>query len=183
MAIYTRRGDKGESNFYGGTTRSSKSDSRFGTIGTIDELNSQLGVVLSLVPDPKTRRVIEGVQQDLFEIASEVATEKSTKPPFALPKSKIKKLEHSLDWFWGKLPPLSQFIFPGGTQTAAQLQVTRAVARRAEREAVLAQVPNTNILAYLNRLSDLLFTLAVWENRQAGITEKTWKGAAKKASK
>lgn len=183
MAIYTRRGDKGKTTLYGGITEISKSDPRIKSCGTIDELSSQLGLVSSLLTDRKLKRVIHSLQQDLFEIGSEIATPEGLVSPFKLAKRKITKLERIIDGYWGKLPTLSQFVFPGGTPAAASLHVARSVARRAEREVVAADVINPNIIPYLNRLSDLLFTLARWVNFQAGVSEKTWPGIKKKVPK
>lgn len=206
MAIYTKKGDKGETSLYGGTPVS-KSDQRIRSIGTIDELSSQLGVVSSLlsrragrwlgepfgserVSGPEANqggdlRRIKQIQQDLFEIASELAQE-AQKPPFKFARAKIVRLERLIDKFWSKLPPLGYFIYPGGTQVSAQLHVARSVARRAEREVVelvASFVVNPNILAYLNRLSDFLFTLALWVNRQARVEEKIWPGFKKRRAK
>lgn len=176
MSVYTKRGDRGKTSLYAAANQISKQDPRIAAYGTIDELNSQLGLVSSLLSDKTLKRTITRLQKDLFEIASELATEKGVKPAFRLAKRKTSSLEKSIDRYWSKLPALNRFVFPGGTQVAAQLHVARAVCRRAERRVVAASPPNLNILAYLNRLSDLLFTLALWVNYQAGVEEQIWSG-------
>ncbi len=165
MAIYTKRGDKGETSLYDKNSRQnirvSKDSLRIEAIGAIDELNSYLGVASADLKD---------IQRDLFTIGSILAGAK-----LRFPKSKIKKLEKVIDKLEGTLPVLKNFILPGGIQTAANLQYARALCRRAERAIVRLEIKNQEILAYINRLSDYLFMLARKANYDVGIKEEVWK--------
>lgn len=182
MAIYTRRGDRGTTSLFGGKSGTRKDSPRIAVLGTIDELNSQLGFVVSLVTrraHRKTRSIILGIQQDLFEIAAEVGTPPAVKPPFTLTQASVKELEKIIDRLEGSLPALGNFIFPGGSTPGASLHVARSVCRRLEREVVhLARREKVNpeILRYLNRLSDCLFMLAREVNRVEKKPEEIWKG-------
>lgn len=179
MAIYTRRGDQGRTNLYEGKRRW-KNDRRVVALGAIDELNSQLGFVSSLL-SRRTRKfkdIIHQVQQDLFEIASELAMPPPKKTRFLLGAKKIREIEGQIDYLEGELPVLANFIFPGGSPAGASLHVARSVCRRAEREVVALsreEKMNPNILVYLNRLSDLLFMLARKINRLHKTSEVQWK--------
>lgn len=168
MAIYTKRGDKGETSLYDKNSRQnirvSKDSLRIGAIGAIDELNSYLGVASTNLKD---------IQRDLFTIGSILAGAR-----LSFGKAKTKKLEKTIDKLEGKLPVLKNFILPGGTSEAAHLQYARALCRRAERELVSlskTQDINPNILTFMNRLSDYLFMFARKANYDAKIKEETWK--------
>jgi len=179
MAIYTRKGDRGKTGIYGSKKRISKSDQRVWVLGSIDELNSQLGLVLSLLSDPEIRGIFEDLQEDLFEIAAEIAANKHPIKKFRFKKSKTTKIERLIDYYWPRLPKLQRFVFPGGSTTAAQIHISRALCRRVEREMVEIKV-DPSILSYINRLSDLLFTLARWVNYKEGFAEKLWIGLQNK---
>lgn len=179
MAIYTRRGDRGRTSLYDGKRRW-KNNRRIVALGTIDELNSQLGFSASLLTgrNRRLKTVIRQVQQNLFEIASELATQPPKKPRFLLGTKKIREIEGQIDHLEGELPVLGNFIFPGGSPVGAALHVARSVCRRAEREVVALsrkEKVNPNILMYLNRLSDLLFMLARKINRLDKSPEEIWK--------
>jgi cob(I)alamin adenosyltransferase len=173
--IYTRGGDAGQTSL-GDGSRVSKLDPRIAAYGTVDELNSLLGLVLAertLTPD--LRATLERVQNDLFDLGADLAV------PFVegddrlrVTQPMIDELEHACDTFNEPLPELKSFVLPGGTEAAARVHVARAVCRRAEREALEA---NGNPLAvvYLNRLSDLLFILARAANALAGVHEPLWR--------
>lgn len=184
MSIYTRAGDRGSTRVYGTRERISKTDRRIASLGGIDELNAQLGVVLVKCGRGRARRELLRVQRDLFEIGAEIATAPPETPPFKLGKSAIARLERSIDFYWKALPPLSNFIFPGGSQTSALLHVARTVARRAERELVnFSQSEfsvNPNILSYINRLSDYLLALARWMNKEEGVGDVIWSSSKKR---
>jgi len=174
--IYTRGGDRGETSL-GDGSRVSKLDPRIAAFGTVDELNSLLGLVLAENASAELRGVLERVQNELFDVGAD------TSVPFAggdgrlrVSQAQIDRLETDCDRFNASLPELKSFVLPGGTATAAQLHVARAVCRRAEREALDAaeQVElNPLVPVYLNRLSDLLFILARTAN--AGRDEPLWK--------
>lgn len=179
MKIYTKKGDKGTTTLYGREQRISKSEDRITAYGTVDELNSQLGFAASFIADRKLTGTIRDLQKDLFEIASELASHPKAKTAFKLLKRRVNRLERLIDKFDQELPPLANFIFPSGDKAAAALHVARTFCRRAEREVVkLAghEAVNPNIIMYLNRLSDLLFTLARVVNKQKGLKESIWRG-------
>lgn len=174
MAIYTKKGDKGETSIYKKGKKVSKSSLRIKAIGAIDELNSALGVCISFLDDKKLKSLLAGVQRDLFVIGSILAG-----APLRFHKTKTKKLENVIDKLEGHLPVLKNFILPGGTKLASQLFFTRSIARRAEREVVSLhekEKVNSQITIYLNRLSDFIFMLARNENFEKGANEIDWKG-------
>lgn len=183
MSIYTRRGDRGTTRIYGNRSFISKADFRIKCLGAIDELNAQLGLAHVHCQNRELGRKINLVQQDLFQIGAELASVDSS-AQFKLNKSVTTRLERWIDEYWKNLPPLANFIFPGGTIASAQLQVARTVCRRAERELVeLAQTKadlpasrwiNPNILAYINRLSDFLLAASRWANKIEEVGDVVW---------
>jgi cob(I)alamin adenosyltransferase len=171
VKIYTRTGDRGETSLFGGA-RVPKNDPRIDAYGTIDELNSCLGVVLSVEPDAQLLEV----QRDLFEIGAHLASP-GTSRFTGVESSRIEELERGIDAMEADLVPLKSFILPGGTAAAAQLHVARTVCRRAERLVVALQDddPATqSSIAYLNRLSDYLFVAARYANRKRGVEDVPW---------
>ena len=177
MAIYTKRGDRGETSLYDSGSsqriRISKDSLRIQAIGVIDEANSYLGLCLSLSEDKKVRRFLTNIQEDLFRVGAILA---GTKLRFSV--SKTLTLGKEMDRLEKSLPVLKNFILPGGSLLAANFQVARAIIRRAEREVVALsslEPIRPEILAYLNRLSDLLFMLARKANFESKIKEKVWK--------
>ena len=172
--IYTRGGDQGETSL-GDGSRVSKLDPRIAAYGAVDELNSQLGVVLAGELPDALRAPLQRIQNELFDLGADLSV------PFAGPDERLRVtqelvdgLERLCDELNEPLPELTSFVLPGGTEAAARLHVARTVARRAEREALAADV-NPFALAYLNRLSDLLFIAARSANRLAGVDEPLWK--------
>ncbi len=170
--IYTRTGDKGETGLADGG-RVAKDSLRIDVIGEVDELNSHIGVVMSHpIPEP-VAACLEEIQHDLFHIGGELATPGRE----SVTAEDVSTLEKTLDGFNSKLPPLREFVLPGGGPAASACHVARAVCRRAERHLVSLsrQEPvNPVLLRYVNRLSDLLFVLArvlVW---QEGGAEVLW---------
>jgi cob(I)alamin adenosyltransferase len=181
MKIYTKTGDGGETALFGGS-RVSKHDIRVMAYGDVDELNSALGVVLATPGPDAERELLEAVQRDLFAIGGRLATQETSRVERALAKAdidegRITQMEQAIDRADAVLPPLAAFVLPGGTPKAAALHAARTVCRRAERSVVAlheaASVPPV-ILVYLNRLSDLLFTLARLTNQRAGVSDRTW---------
>lgn len=171
MKIYTRTGDRGETSLFGGA-RVPKNDPRIDAYGTIDELNSHLGVVLAMDRDTQ----LLAVQRDLFEIGAHLASP-GTSRFTGVPASRIEDLERSIDVMEAALTPLKSFILPGGSPAAAQLHVARTVCRRAERLVVALHDddPATqSSIAYLNRLSDYLFVAARFANFKAGVEDVPW---------
>lgn len=156
--IYTRTGDKGSTRL-GDGNRVEKDSPRMEAIGTVDELNSALGMVLAHgVPEP-VRESLSLVQNDLFDLGGELSM-----PGHDIVNEKyVKRLEGAIDELNGELPPLENFILPGGGQAASACHLARAICRRAERRVVTlaaSEAVGAQVLAYINRLSDLLFVAA-----------------------
>jgi cob(I)alamin adenosyltransferase len=181
MKIYTRTGDSGETALFGGG-RVSKDDARVGAYGTVDELNAAIGVVLADEPRNFEQALLESIQRDLFAIGAQLATPNPDRVQKALAKAdlspdRVQHFEDVMDRAEQELPPLDAFILPGGTTKAAALHQARTTCRRAEREVVglakHAELPDI-IIVYLNRLSDLLFTLARLANQRAHVPDRTW---------
>jgi cob(I)alamin adenosyltransferase len=181
MKIYTKTGDDGLTGLFGGG-RVSKDDSRVEAYGDVDELNAMLGLARAAEPMPRIDEVVVGIQRDLFSIGALLATPNREKMQQHLTKARISddriaELEHAIDACDQELESLKAFILPGGTQKAAALHVARTVCRRAERRVIHLQreveIPQI-VVVYLNRLSDLLFTLARFANARAGAGEVTW---------
>jgi cob(I)alamin adenosyltransferase len=175
--IYTRGGDAGETSL-GDGSRVSKLDCRIGAFGTVDELNSALGVVLAGdVPDA-LRPPLERVQNELFDVGADLSVPWGVTDRLRVEQEMIDALEQLCDRFNADLPELRSFVLPGGSETAARLHVARTLCRRAERDALEASQElelNPLVLRYLNRLSDLLFILARAANAGAGREEPLWK--------
>jgi cob(I)alamin adenosyltransferase len=173
--IYTRGGDAGETSL-GDGSRVSKLDARIGASGAVDELNSQLGVVLAGELPERFRPWLERIQNELFDVGADLSVPTPAADRLRVEPPSIEELERMCDEANAELPELRSFVLPGGTETAARLHVARTVCRRAEREALLADREhgvNPLVLRYLNRLSDLLFILARAAN--AGGQEPLWK--------
>ena len=176
--IYTRGGDRGETSL-GDGSRVSKLDARIVAYGAVDELNSQLGVVLAgEVPDA-LRAPLQRIQNELFDLGADLSVPyHPTDGRLRVTQELVDRLERDCDELNEPLPELKSFVLPGGTEAAARLHVARTVARRAEREALAANEAhgvNPLALAYLNRLSDLLFIAARAANALAGADEPLWK--------
>ncbi len=178
MKIYTKTGDDGTTSLFSGG-RVSKTHLRVEAYGTVDELNSVLGVVRAAKPHPQTDAWLTEIQRHLFHLGADLATPLDSKSDWVvrMDAGKITWLENTIDQMTAELPPLTSFILPGGSPAAAQLHIARTVCRRAERITVALQEQEPLgdfVLHYLNRLSDFFFTLARWENMQAGISEDKW---------
>lgn len=176
--IYTRTGDDGTTGL-GDGTRVRKDHARVEAYGTVDELNSLLGVVLALPLPDEVRRALAPLQHELFDIGGELCIPGRE----VINENHVAQLEQALDALNEKLSPLKEFILPGGTQAAALMHLARTVCRRAERRTVrLADAESVNTLSikYLNRLSDLLFVAARYINVQAQMPEILWQAAEKR---
>ena len=188
MKIYTRGGDGGETALYGGG-RVGKGHVRIDAMGDVDELNATLGWALNDVVDADVRTRLESIQHDLFALGAELATpqpEPGRKRPQTpgLPTGRTAELEGWIDEAETKLPPLTAFVLPGGVPGASALHLARTVCRRAERSVVkLSESESVEPagIAYLNRLSDLLFVLARGENHRAGAGDVEWMKAPETA--
>ena len=177
MAIYTRTGDKGKTSLMSGQ-RVSKNDIRVDAYGTADELNSVIGVVLSEIQNYKSKFKSEliKIQNDLLEIGSNLANPASKQLKYL--QKRVKEFEKFIDQMTEKMPPLKNFILPGGGKAGAMLHLARAISRRAERKIVTLndkQKIDNNIIIYVNRLSDLLFTMARFVNFKEKRKEIIWR--------
>ena len=179
MKIYTRTGDAGDTSLFD-STRVSKADARVDAYGEVDELNACLGVARASLSDVDLVAAIEQIQHDLFALGSRLADPASriasrvTKASIA--GADVERLEHTIDRLEQELPPLKQFILPGGSAEGALLHLARTVCRRAERRVVALgpAAAGATAIIYLNRLSDLLFVMARAANARAGAREIPW---------
>jgi cob(I)alamin adenosyltransferase len=180
VRIYTRTGDAGETGLLGGR-RVRKSALRVEAYGELDELNACLGLARTAIADAATADLLIQVQRDLFAVSARVADvrtgDEAASEKTVFPDARVAALERAIDAAEEGIPPLRAFVIPGGCETGARLHLARTVCRRAERRlvALAAQedVPGV-FLAYLNRLSDLLFVLARTANHQAGVQDLPW---------
>ena len=175
--IYTRGGDAGETSL-GDGSRVSKLDCRIGAFGTVDELNSALGVVLAGELPEELRHPLTLVQNELFDVGADLSVPWGVTDRLRVEQAMVDRLEELCDRFNAGLPELRSFVLPGGSEAAARLHVARTLCRRAERDVLQgAQEVELNplVLVYLNRLSDLLFILARAANAAAGRDEPLWR--------
>ena len=181
MKIYTKTGDSGDTGLFGGE-RVSKSSPRIEAYGTVDELNSFIGLAITEIRDPEVKSLLEKIQSQLFNVGADLATPDNEKTR----KSNIQRVgsdyyleaEIAIDHFEESLEELKNFILPGGSKAAAHLHVCRTICRRAERAVVdLNKTVNTgdNVSIFLNRLSDLFFVLARYENFVSKVPDTKWK--------
>ena len=184
MKIYTKTGDRGETALYGGT-RVSKASARVESYGTIDELNSFIGFAKTEINNEKVLDQLRKIQFDLFTLGSESATptDKLTlangksRLTLMISETEIEELEQWMDEFESELEPLQYFILPGGGKSATSLHICRTVCRRAERSLVFlneTEEVRSELIKYLNRLSDYLFVLARYISKINGETEEYW---------
>jgi cob(I)alamin adenosyltransferase len=179
MKIYTRTGDKGETGLLGGS-RVPKDHIRLEAYGTVDELNSHVGMLRDLAGGHQAI-LLAGIQSTLFSLGSRLAsTDEAEADRFQVPgigQAEVDALEQAMDAMDAELPPLRNFLLPGGHPAVSQAHICRTVCRRAERQAVAlagtAEVPDA-IIRYLNRLSDLFFVLARWLSLRLGVPEVPW---------
>jgi cob(I)alamin adenosyltransferase len=181
MKIYTKTGDKGTTSLIGGT-KVPKSHLRIEAYGTVDELNSHIGMCKDLVTDQKAQEILLEVQDRLFTIGSSLACDPIKAPKMRIPDLKetdVELLEKEMDRMNEVVPPMKSFILPGGHTTLSQLHIARCVCRRAERCCVRLELESLEveaiIIKYLNRLSDYLFILSRFAGHQLTIPEIPWK--------
>jgi cob(I)alamin adenosyltransferase len=181
--IYTKKGDAGDTSL-GGGQRVPKDHLRVQAYGTLDELNSQLGVALAVGLCDRLAEVLPSIQNELFDLGSDLCFLEEDKQVYKLPQIEprhVERLEALIDEMTAVVGPLENFILPGGSPGAAHLHVARTVCRRAEREvATLAREESiaAQVLPYLNRLSDALFVMARYENRERSVPEPLWRPGA-----
>jgi cob(I)alamin adenosyltransferase len=160
--IYTRTGDTGSAGLVDGS-RVSKASARMAAIGDVDEANASVGMAIILLDDESLGRQLRRIQNDLFDLGADIATPGEVEGALRITTGQVERLEHEIDTMNADLEPLRSFILPGGSPGVAALHLARTVVRRAERSAVaLSQAEQVHpaALAYLNRLSDLLFVAA-----------------------
>jgi cob(I)alamin adenosyltransferase len=179
MKIYTKTGDDGNTGLFGGT-RVKKNNIRINSYGTVDELNALLGIATVNILTEDIKSIIEKVQNKLFKIGAELASPENVKSEIIkkTDEEDIFELEKTIDEIDVKLPELKNFILPGGSAGASYLHFARTICRRAERiivELKENENVNNNVLIFINRLSDLLFVLARYENFATSTPEIEWK--------
>ncbi len=187
MKLYTKTGDDGTTGLFGGG-RVKKASRRVEAYGTVDELNSSLGMARALGLTTQGEEILAETQVDLFTLGAELACvpgKESSLKMRLVDADDATRLEHAIDRAEAGLPPLTNFVLPGGTPQAAALHHARTVCRRAERSVLdLDDAPaRSDVIIYLNRLSDLLFVLARRENHERGTPDVPWapRGITKKA--
>jgi cob(I)alamin adenosyltransferase len=179
VKIYTKTGDSGETGLLGGK-RVSKADPRVGAYGEVDEVNAWLGLVRASALDPGLASMLERIQRDLFAIGARLADPggkvANRVDKTAVTGEDVTRLEEWIDQLESEVPVLRRFILAGGSPSGASLHVARTICRRAERAVVSLGRGHveSEILVYLNRLSDLLFVMARVANRRAGAPELEW---------
>jgi cob(I)alamin adenosyltransferase len=181
LKIYTKTGDKGITSLIGGT-KVPKSHLRIEAYGTVDELNSYLGLCKDLLTDNQSKTILQEIQDRLFTIGSSLACDPEKEPKMKIPDLKeqdITLLEKEIDRMSETLPPMKSFILPGGHPSVSHLHIARCICRRAERCCVRLEFEKQEIesisIKYLNRLSDYLFVLARYISHQLKAEEIPWK--------
>ena len=183
MKIYTKTGDNGQTGLIGGK-RVKKHHARVTAYGCVDELNAALGWTMVPRGDPEMIGELRRIQEDLFEIGAELATDDSATSPARIGAVAVQRLESALDRAWEQVPELRNFVLPGGGESAARLHLARAVCRRVERAVVeLSEGHRVGdfVIPYLNRLSDLLFAYARLANKLENLAERVWRSPEKRA--
>jgi cob(I)alamin adenosyltransferase len=176
MSIYTRAGDKGKTTLREGK-KVSKSHIRLEAYGAVDELNSSLGVVIASLKNTPLKKELLKAQNDLFEVGGQLASLKKNKELDVYLENRAKEFEVLMDKWSSKLPKLTHFILPGGSKSASLLHLSRTICRRAERRVVDfadKEKVDQNVIMYLNRLSDFLFTMTRFINRIEKQKETIW---------
>lgn len=184
MSIYTRFGDEGETALFGGE-KVAKDTLRVRAYGGVDEMNASIGGVISLLSTASEAQSLsplldrlERIQSELFQLGGELATPRDKQVPMAvLEETHVEALEKEIDLMQKDLPPLKNFILPGGNLVAAHLHLARAVCRRAERDVITlhrAESVRKVVRQYMNRLSDYFFVCARWVNAQTKTVESPW---------
>ncbi len=176
MKIYTKTGDDGTTGIQNGA-RISKTDSRIQAYGMVDEINSFLGIILSKLDEKDLENLISKIQNDLFVVGSDLSNPDLKNTQNRVIDEMIKALEENIDNLEKKLPPITNFILPGGYEIAALVHVSRSITRRAEIFVISLsekEIINNNCIIYLNRLSDLLFVIARTINQRKNVKDIIW---------
>ena len=181
--VYTRTGDDGRTGLSGGQ-RVPKDSPRIEAYGTVDELNSAIGAVLAAGVVPELAETLHTIQNELFHLGSDLSMleeDKARTPVPRIEERHVTALEKTMDALTEKIPPLENFVLPGGTPGAATLHVARTVCRRAERRVITLsrlEPVGPQTIVYLNRLSDALFVMARYENARRGVPDVLWDSRA-----
>ena len=181
MRIYTKTGDAGQTSLYSGE-RVAKSDTRICSCGDVDELNSLLGMAVGKLSVEGSRALLRRIQNRLFNLGADLATTEKRSLDARIDDAEIREMEIAIDAMDARMPELRAFILPGGTEGATWLHLCRSVCRRAERSVVRLQAEssvNPQVVVFLNRLSDLLFVMARFENFSAGVADVLWEKRGK----
>jgi len=177
MKIYTKTGDEGNTGLQG-DFKISKSHPRIIAYGTVDEANAAIGVVLTNTLDEDVSQLLNQIQNDLFLLGSDLSNQNLNDLKNRVTLEMIEKLEESIDIFESELPPITNFILPGGNIAASQIHQVRTIVRRAETLVVKLSDKdeiNSNCIKYLNRLSDLMFVMGRLINKRNGVEDIIWK--------
>ena len=177
MKIYTKTGDEGNTGLQG-DFKISKSHPRIIAYGTVDEANAAIGVVLTNTLDEDVSQLLNQIQNDLFLLGSDLSNQNLNDLKNRVTLEMIEKLEESIDTFESELPPITNFILPGGNVAASQIHQVRTIVRRAETLLVKLSDKdeiNSNCIKYLNRLSDLMFVMGRLINKRNGVEDIIWK--------
>ncbi|MFH0981729.1 MAG: cob(I)yrinic acid a,c-diamide adenosyltransferase [Planctomycetota bacterium] len=176
MKIYTKTGDTGQTGLIGGQ-RVDKHHPRVETYGGVDELNAAIGWVLVTCADTALANELRQIQDELFVLGAELATDDAGRPPTRIEAPAVARLEVQLDRSWARVPELHHFVLPGGSELAARLHLARTVCRRAERAVVALSQRHPvgpQVVPYLNRLGDLLFAYARLANHLNHVEDVVW---------
>jgi cob(I)alamin adenosyltransferase len=183
MKLYTKRGDAGLTDLFGGK-RVSKDALRVEAYGTVDELNSAVGLALCACENAEIKAMLTGVQSRLFDVGAELATPagakgegKGKEVEGRIEQEHVTQLERHIDWACEGVPPMRSFVLPAGVELACRLHLARSICRRAERLCVALsreESVSAEVIIFLNRLSDLLFALARKANHLAGVVDVAW---------
>jgi len=177
MKIYTKTGDDGTTGLQGGK-RISKSNIRIQAYGAVDELNASIGLILSNKINTELEKLLESIQNDLFVVGSDLSNPDLSSKENRVTSEMVVNIEKNIDLFENELPPITNFILPGGHELASLIHVARTITRRAETQVISLDesgIVNEECKKYLNRLSDLLFVLARIVNKKNGFEDIIWK--------
>jgi len=177
MKIYTKTGDDGTTGLQGGK-RVSKSNIRIQAYGTVDELNASIGLILSSKIDTDLEELLKSIQNDLFVVGSDLSNSDLSSKENRVTSEMVVNIEKNIDRLENDLPPITNFILPGGHEIASLIHISRTITRRAETQVISLDesgIVNEECKKYLNRLSDLLFVLARIVNKKNGIEDVIWK--------
>jgi cob(I)alamin adenosyltransferase len=177
MKIYTKTGDDGSTGLQGGK-RVMKSNIRIKAYGAVDEINASIGLILSSKFDDELEKLLKNIQNDLFVVGSDLSNSNLSSKENRVTQNMVENIEKNIDLLEKELPPITNFILPGGDEIASRIHLSRAITRRAETHVVSLdekEKVNEECKKYLNRLSDLLFVIARIVNKKKGFKDIIWK--------